>query len=43
MVSRTGMLDAILREELSMLITGEEILLVITAVAQGIWFLDTSA
>ena len=43
MVSRTGMLDAILREELAMLITGEEILLVVTAVAQSIWLLDTSA
>ena len=43
MVSRTGMLDAFLREVLSMLLTGEEILLVVSAVAQGIWLLDASA
>ena len=43
MVSRTSMLDTILREELAVLIAGEEILLVILVITQGVWFLDASA
>ena len=43
MVSRTGMLDAILREELAVLIAGEEVLLIILVITQGVWLLDASA
>ena len=43
MISRTGMLDAILREELAVLIAGQQVLLVILVITQGVRLLDASA